>query len=116
MDKIIYILLLQCVEIMCMNVERRWVDLCGENVQCPKLKPSCALIKAYGAPYCRKFNDSIFINLHKNQHGFFKILSIKSINILNGFKGWREMEYKTKLKLKWSNEMSGRLIKVSNQY
>ena len=106
MDKIIYTLLLLSIETMCINVERKWFDSCGKNDQCSKLKPTCGVqIDEYGAPYCRGFeNDSILLNLHKNQHGFYRILRIKSINILDGFKGWRKMEYKTKLKMVKRNE------------
>ena len=107
-------LLLACIETSCIiRVERKWIDLCGNRVQCPKLKPTCAPIKSFGTPSCKRFeNDSILVNLYKSQHGFYKISRVKSINILDGYNGWREMKYKPKLKLKWTNEMSGRLIRI----
>ena len=93
MDTSTYILLLLlCIQTSCIKVERKWRDVCGNDVQCSKLKPTCAPIKAYGTPYCRRFrNKSVLINLYKTQHGFYKISRVKSINILDGYNGWREM-------------------------
>ena len=68
---------------MCMKVKRKWRDSCGNDVQCPKLRPTCAPIKTYGTPYCRGFgNDAVLINLYNTQHGFYRISRLKLINIL----------------------------------
>ena len=115
MDKIICILiLLRCIQIRCINVERKWRDFCV-GVQCPKHKPTCGVrIGENGIPYCGMFgNDSVPVNIYKNQHGFYRLFSIKSVSILDGFNGWREIKYKSNImRLKWSNKTSGRLLRV----
>ena len=76
---------------MCMKVKRKWRDSCGNGAQCPKLRPTCAPIKTYGTPYCRGFgNDTILINLYKNQRIPYRVSRIKSIKILK--KSFSRME------------------------
>ena len=76
-----------------MVVKRSTTDFCGGNVQCSKMYPTCAVAtERKGVPYCLNFNGSIVINLDQNQHGYYKFLRIKSVNILNGFNGWCEMK------------------------
>ena len=87
---------------MCMKVKRKWRDLFGNGIQCPKLRATCAPIKTYGTPYCRAFgNDTILIHLYKNQRIPYKVSRTKSVKILNGFLGWRNIEHKSELRLKW---------------
>ena len=83
--KVILFAIIQ-IQIKGMKVEQKWFDSCGNDVQCSKLKPSCSVkIGEYGAPYCKRFgNDTILINLYKNQRIPYRVSRIKSIKILNG--------------------------------
>ena len=76
-------------------------DLCGENGICTKFKPKCGVqIDGYGDPKCIKFNNSLMVNLRLNGHRSYRVSRIKSIKILNGFRGWENLEHETELKLK----------------
>ena len=102
MHKIVYILILLCVQTRCISVERKLTDLCGENGICTKFKPTCGVqIDGYGDPKCIKFNNSLMVNLRQNGRRSYRVSRIKSIKILNGFRGWENLEHETELKLKW---------------
>ena len=111
MDKTIYSLFLECIEMECIKVKRKIRDFCGPTVKCSKTEPTCAVsIKSYGIPKCINFNNSLLVIVKQNERITLKVSQIKSINILNGFDGWHKINHKTELRLNWTPEMGGRIL------
>ena len=57
------------------------------------------------------FNDSLVINQDENYRGSYTFSSVKSIAILDGYRGWRIMS--NIHVFKWRYQLSGRLLSIT---